>query len=110
VSGTDYDFREPRRLGDTRIDFAFTDLVRDEAGIARTRLWGADGACAELWVDEKYGLVETYTGDTLSPARARRGLGTEPMTCPPNAFATGEGLIRIEPGKSVKSTWGARLS
>jgi aldose 1-epimerase len=110
VQGTPFDFLEPRRLGDLAIDYAFTDLVRDGDGRAWTRLWGQDGACAELWVDESYAFVETYTGDTLSPARARHGLGTEPMTCAPNAFASGDGLIRLEPGESVTTTWGARLS
>jgi aldose 1-epimerase len=110
VRDTAYDFLVPRRLGRTRIDYAFTDLLRDDACRAWTRLWGPDGACAELWVDENYRFVETYTGDTLAPARARRGLGTEPMTCPPNAFATGEGVIRLEPGASLTTTWGVRLS
>jgi len=110
VAGTAYDFLEPRRLGATQIDFAFTDLVRDQDGRAWARLWGPDGACAELWADENYRFVETYTGDTLAPGRARRGLGTEPMTCPPNAFASGDGVIRLEPGESATTAWGARLS
>lgn len=110
VDGTAYDFLEPRRLGATQIDFAFTDLVRDQEGRAWTRLWGPDGACAELWVDENYRFVETYTGDTLAPGRARHGLGTEPMTCPPNGFVSGDGLIRLRPGESATTRWGARLS
>jgi aldose 1-epimerase len=28
------------------------------------------------------------------------------MTCPPNAFRTGESLARLEPGSSFTSTWG----
>jgi aldose 1-epimerase len=32
------------------------------------------------------------------------------MTCPPNAFASGEDLIRLEPGESVTTSWGALLS
>ena len=32
----------------------------------------------------------------------------EPMTCAPNAFATGEGVIRLEPGESVALAWGLR--
>ena len=28
------------------------------------------------------------------------------MTCPPNAFRTGEAVIRLEPGGSFTSTWG----
>ena len=110
VGETAYDFLEPRRLGPTQIDFAFTELVRDQDGRAWTRLWGPDGACVELWVDENYPFVETYTGDTLAPDRARRGLGTEPMTCAPNAFASGDGLIRLGPGESVTTRWGVRLS
>ncbi len=32
------------------------------------------------------------------------------MTCPPNAFASGDGLCRLQPGESVTTTWGVRLS
>ena len=109
VEGTPFDFRTPRRLGGQRIDYAFTDLARDDDGIARTRLLAPDGSCAELWVDEHYSNVEIYTGDELAPGRRRQGLGVEPMTCPPNAFQSGRGLIRLEPGRTVKSRWGARL-
>jgi aldose 1-epimerase len=28
------------------------------------------------------------------------------MSCPPNAFATGKGVIALEPGASVTHTWG----
>jgi aldose 1-epimerase len=38
----------------------------------------------------------------------RRGLAIEPMTCPPQAFGTGEGLIRLEPGATFAGTWGIR--
>jgi len=110
VQGTPFDFRSPRRLGEEQVDFAFTDLARDAAERAWTRLRAPDGSCAELWVDESYPFVELYTGDTLSPSRARRGLGTEPMTCAPNAFQSGEGLVRLEPCESFTATWGVRLS
>jgi aldose 1-epimerase len=109
VAGTPFDFRTRRRLGSLHVDFAFTDLARDHEGRAWVRLWGADGRCAELWVDEGYPFVEIYTGDTLAPDRRRRGLGTEPMSCPPNALQSGEGVIRLEPGASVAARWGARL-
>lgn len=110
VLGTTFDFTERRLLGDLRIDYAFGDLVRDDAGRAWTRLWGADEKCVELWVDRSYPFVEIFTGDTLHEARARRGLGVEPMTAPPNAFATGEHVIRLEPGQSVVTAWGVRLA
>jgi aldose 1-epimerase len=31
------------------------------------------------------------------------------MTCPPNAFNTGEDLIRLEPGERFDGRWGIRL-
>lgn len=109
VQGTPFDFRVARRLSEERLDFAFTDLARGEDGRAVTRLAAPDGRCAELWVDEHYPIVELYTGDTLAPARRRRGLGVEPMTCAPNAFQSGEGLIVLEPEQSLTTRWGARL-
>jgi aldose 1-epimerase len=105
VDGTRFDFRVLRRIGDERIDFAFTDLIRDGGGRAVVRL-----DSAELWVDEHYRYVEIYTGDTLAPGRRRHGLGVEPMTCAPNGFASGEGLLRLEPGESITTRWGARLA
>ncbi|HUY09781.1 MAG TPA: aldose 1-epimerase family protein [Candidatus Dormibacteraeota bacterium] len=110
VQDTAYDFRSKTSLGSLQIDYAFTGLARDSSGRAWARLTGADGRRAELWVDESYPIIEIYTGDTLAPHRRRRGLGTEPMTCPPNAFQSGEGLIRLQPGHAVTTTWGARLT
>ena len=46
-----------------------------------------------------------FTGDPL-PDVNRRSLAVEPMTCPPNAFRTGDALIRLEPGQSHAGTWG----
>lgn len=108
VAGTEYDFLRPRKLGALRIDFAFSELVRVD-GRTRVRLTGPDGRCAEIWADEGYPYLELYTGDTLEPARRRRGLGVEPMTCPPNALQSGRGVVRLEPGESITTTWGALL-
>ena len=109
VQGSDFDFSSPRRLGDIQIDSAFTDLVRDDAGRAVVRLSRRDDSRVELWVDEQHPFVELYTGDTLAPSRRRRGLAVEPMTCAPNAFQSGDGLVRLEPGQSLRTRWGVRL-
>jgi aldose 1-epimerase len=45
-----------------------------------------------------------FTGDPL-PDVDRRALAVEPMTCPPNAFRTGDGVIRLEPGDSATGVW-----
>jgi aldose 1-epimerase len=106
VDGTEYDFRGARAIGTTKLDNAFTDLARDDDGRARVRLRDPDsGAAVTLWVDESYGYLMLFTGDTR-PDVNRRSLAVEPMTCPPNAFRTGDSLIRLEPGGSTTSTWG----
>ena len=109
VEGTPFDFRAGRRLGSLQIDSAFTDLNRNGDGRATAALTGPDGHTAELWVDAAHPYLEIFTGDTLAPERRRRGLGCEPMTCPPNAFADGVDFTRLEPGASTTSRWGARL-
>jgi aldose 1-epimerase len=62
-----------------------------------------------VWADEKWPYVQLFTGDPL-PDVARRSLAVEPMTCPPNAFRTGEALIRLEAGDVFDATWGIALS
>jgi len=106
VEGTEYDFRRPRPIGSTRLDHAFTDLVREEDGLARVALGGLrPGSGLELWVDQAYRYLQLFTGDPL-PDVDRRSLAVEPMTCPANAFRTREGLIRLEPSTSFTSSWG----
>ncbi len=109
VEGTEFDFRQARRLGEQQIDHAYTDLGRDDEGRAWARLSGPDGRRVALWVDEHHPYLELYTGDTLTEPRRRRGLGVEPMTCPPNAFQSGRDVIRLGPGQSLTTTWGVGL-
>ncbi len=109
VAGTAYDFRTPRRIGEQQIDDAFTDLARDASGCSRARLECPDGTSVELWVDEHYPFLEAYSGDTLAPARRRRALAVEPMSCAPDAFRSGDGLLRLAPGESTSMSWGVRL-
>jgi len=106
VEGTEYDFRRPRRIGSIKLDHAFTDLEREADGRARVELGDSDrGTKVSLWVDRSYSYVMLFSGDPL-PNVHRRSLAVEPMTCPPNAFRTGDALIRLEPGASFTSTWG----
>ena len=109
VGGTPYDFRDGRTIGDLEVDYAFDDLHRDSDRLAWVRLSRTDGRVAELWVDESYSIIEIYTGDTLAVSRRRRGLGVEPMTCPPNALQSGNRVIRLEPEESRTSRWGVSL-
>ena len=106
VGGTEYDFQQPRRIGSTKLDHAFTDLERDQDGLARVELRDPDrGTQVSLWVDQSYPYFMIFSGDFL-PNFNRRGLAVEPMTCPPNAFRSGEALVRLEPTAALTSTWG----
>jgi aldose 1-epimerase len=106
VAGTKYDFRQPRSIGAIALDHAFTDLDRDANHVARVELRDPDqGAWVSLWVDQSYPYLMVFSGDPL-PDVGRRSLAVEPMTCPPNSFRTGIGLIRLQPGATVTSSWG----
>lgn len=100
------DFRQPRKLGRTKVDYAYTGLQRDADGRFRTRLIGPDGSEVALWQDESFGYVEVFTGDTLPKKERRRGLGVEPMTMPPNGLHTGTDVIRLDPGATHAAEWG----
>jgi aldose 1-epimerase len=103
---TEYDFRRPRPIGPTRLDHCFTDLERDEDGLARVELrHPRDQTGVTLWVDAGYSYLMLFTGDPL-PEVDRRSLAVEPMTCPPNAFRSGDALISLEPGASWVGEWG----
>ena len=106
VAGTEYDFRRSKRIGSIKLDHAFTDLERDADGVARVELCDSSRERKlSLWVDRSYPCLMLFSGDRL-PDVARRSLAVEPMTCPPNAFRTGEALIRLEPGASFTGRWG----
>jgi aldose 1-epimerase len=108
VQSSRYDFGDGRLIGDTVMDVAFSDLDRDSDGRARVDLDDPrSGDGVTLWADERFTYLMCFTGDTLSdPAARRRGLAVEPMTCPPNALRTGEGLIVLAPSESVEARWG----
>jgi aldose 1-epimerase len=105
VAGTPLDFRAARPVGAVTLDHAFTGLERDQAGLAWARLTSA-GAGAALWAGPGYRWLQVFTGDTLGPGRRRRAVAIEPMTCPPNAFASGTDLLTLEPGETVTHRWG----
>jgi aldose 1-epimerase len=107
VDGTRFDYRQSRELGDAELDVGYTDLERDDDGRARVRLGAPElGRRATLWMDEAYGFLMVFTGDTLALEARRRGLAVEPMTCAPNALRSGEGLVVLEPGASHRGRWG----
>lgn len=119
IEGTEFDFDQGRLIGATKLDTAFTDLRRDADGRARVELDPLDppdgGGRTEdgegtggvtLWVDEQFGYLMVFTGDTLAGDSRRRSLAVEPMTCPPDAFRSGEGVVVLRPGARWTGSWG----
>ena len=106
VEGSDLDFRTPRAIGSAHLDHAYTELERNATGNAEIVLsHGTDQI--RLWLDRAFAFVQIYTGDTLrDPARRRRSVAIEPMTCAPNAFNSGDGLRVLTPGESLEARWG----
>ncbi len=106
VEGSEYDFRSGRAVGSLRLDTAFTGLPGGEGWEASLEDPRAPGRL-RLWADAAFGYVMAYTGDGVGdPARRRRGLALEPMTCAPDAYNNGLGLLTLPPGGSISASWG----
>lgn len=102
VAGTPYDFCHPRAIGSTVLAHTYFAFARDADDHARIRLNETT-----LWMDEHYPFALVLSGEDLAnPAEHRRSLAVEPMTCPPNAFHTGQHDITLHPGESLTHRWG----
>ncbi len=104
VAGTELDYGAERALGATRLDHCFGDLEPDADGLARVTLRGPESSVT-LWANSSYRYLQLYTGDDR-PDVSRRSLAVEPMTCPPQAFRSGEDVVVLEPGASWTGVWG----
>ncbi len=92
VSDMGLDFREGVPLGTTLIDHAFTSLPDGEWSVELSD--PRTGMTVALSSDEDW--LQVFSGDNMG----RRGVAVEPMTCAPNAFNSGDGLIVLAPGES----------
>jgi aldose 1-epimerase len=89
VGGSQYDFSVAKKLQDLDIDNAFTGLPESW----EVRLTDPDtGNTARLRSNTRW--MQLYTGNAIG----RVGLAVEPMTCPPDAFKTGDDLVVLKPG------------
>ena len=99
VADTDYDFRRPRPVGRRALDTCFGDLERGPDGTARAWLTtGAGERGVTMWMDESFRFLHVFTSAT--------GVALEPMTCAPDAFNSGDGLLALVPGGSFVGRWG----
>ena len=99
------DFRAPRRIGAASIDHAFTDLNFDADQRSIARLRDRDGNGVQMTWDTACRWVQVHTADRPEPQANRVGLALEPMTCAPDGFNSGEGLVTLRPGQTHRASW-----
>lgn len=114
VAGTPYDVRAPHRVGGLAVDTAFGGV--QHADVANGRgdvawLTAPDGSRTTLWQSTEWGYVQVFTTHEM-PGRVGPidAIAIEPMTAPPDALNSGQGLIWLEPGESWEGSWGLRRS
>jgi aldose 1-epimerase len=101
ITGKD-DYRRGRRLRAHRFDSGYTGLVTAAGkGLAEVR---TKSGGAQLWFDETFKFLQVFTVDDVTPGHS--GIAIEPMTCAPDAFNSGAGLIVLEPGGAWTGSWG----
>jgi len=98
VAGTPYDLSHLRPLGTLRIDNCYTDLTSDWARVA------VGDRVVELWWGDAFDYIQVFTPEEI--AAGRRAIAIEPMSCAPDAYNSGDGLVRLEPGAGWDGTWG----
>lgn len=89
VDGSAFDFRTPVAMKSRVVDNCFSDLPATEWTVRVFHNVSGVSVCVHSYAP----WLQMYSGDFI----ARAGLAVEPMTCPPNALATGEDLILIDP-------------
>jgi aldose 1-epimerase len=103
VDGTAHDLRAGRELGALRMDDGFTGLtVANGRGEAEVR---SSAGGARLWFDETFGYLQVFTVPEF-PGSGAAAVAIEPMTCAPDAFNSGDGLIVLEPAGTWTGSWG----
>jgi len=118
VVGTPYDVRTPHRVGDLAFDTAFGGVKHADVANGRgdvAWLTAPDGSRTTLWQSTDWGYVQVFTTHVMPaldgpPDAVIDAIAIEPMTAPPDALNSGQGLIWIEPGGTWEGSWGLRYS
>jgi aldose 1-epimerase len=108
VTGTPWDFRTAKPVGNAVLDLAYTDLVRRTTDSTLAEVEAPDGHRVQLWADENHKFLAVYSDDWAEGRPARGGVAIEPVTSAGNAFNSGDGLIVLQPGQAYRGSWGLR--
>lgn len=98
-----FDFHHPATIGDVTFDDAFGHPRRDDSGRAWIKLTGDDGVRVGAWMNYPFQVWQLCSHPGPAP---RPGLAAEPMTCPANAFKSGDRLHVLAPRKPFRAQWG----
>ena len=108
VDGTEWDFREGRRVGDVELDDAFGELASEDGQVLHT-LTAPDGRSVSMWADDEFDYVQVFTSREFPGEDGDVAIAVEPMTAPAEAFNSGRGLRWLAPGEEWQLTWGIRF-
>jgi aldose 1-epimerase len=108
VDGTEWDFREGRRVGDVDLDDAFGELASEDGTVLHT-LTAPDGRSVSIWADDDFDYVQVFTSREFPGEQGDVAIAVEPMTAPAEAFNSGRGLRWLDPGEEWQATWGIRF-
>jgi len=108
LAGHQLDFSARKSVSGHELDVTYTDLVRDDSGLAVATLQDAEGGEIDLSVDRNFPYLQVYTGDGLEKGRRRTSVAIEPMTCPPDALRSGKDVVILEPGQHWAGSWRLR--
>jgi aldose 1-epimerase len=113
VDGTIYDLRAGVRVGDVggRLDTAYAGVHHQADGEVARLEDRATGRRLSLRQDSAWGHVQVFTPNAFPAATGpRQAIAIEPMTAPPDALRSGEGLVWLEAGAAWSGGWSLRLS
>ncbi|WP_312983340.1 aldose-1-epimerase [Atlantibacter sp.] len=85
------DYRRSRKIGDAQIDHTFKTVGNEW----EVRLTSREQRMT-AWLRSDQPWLQIYTADKLN----RKGLAAEPMSCPPDAFNSGQDVVLLAPGAS----------
>ncbi|GAA4377777.1 aldose 1-epimerase family protein [Agromyces bauzanensis] len=108
VDGTEWDFREGRRVGDVTLDDAFGEVTSHDGTVVHT-LTAPDGRSVSIWADDEFDYVQAFTTHEFPGEDGEVAIAVEPMTAPAEAFNSGRGLRWLGPGEEWQLSWGIRF-
>jgi aldose 1-epimerase len=109
VTDTQFDLRQPRRVSELELDTAYGGLnTKDRVSAV---LAAPDGSTVSVLQDDDWEYLQVFTTNSYpGPDGPKTAIAVEPMTAPPDALNSGQGLRWLEPGELWEGSWGLRYS